>query len=205
MPANLEDSAVATGLGTVSFHSNLKERQCKKKKECSINFIYLKVDQLCLILCDPMDCTIHGIFQARILEWVAIPFSRGSSQPRDRTQVSCIAGGFFTSWATREAQECSDYTQLHSSNMLVLKFLQARLQQYVNQELPAVQARFGKGRGTGNQTANISWIIEKKHEYSRKTSTFASLTTLKPLTVWITTNCGKFFKRWEYQTILLAS
>ena len=112
---------------------------------------------------------------------------------------------FFTSWTTREAQECSDYTQLHSSNTLVLKFLQARLQQYVNQELPAVQARFGKGRGTRNQTANINWIIGKKHEYSRKTSTFASLTTLKPLTVWITTNCGKFFKRWEYQTILLAS
>ena len=48
---------------------------------------------------------VHGILQARILEWVAIPFSRGSSQPRDQTQVSRIAGGFFTSWATREAQE----------------------------------------------------------------------------------------------------
>ena len=54
-------------------------------------------------LCDPMDYTIHGILQARILEWVAFPFSRGSSQPRDRTQVSRVAGGFFTSWATREA------------------------------------------------------------------------------------------------------
>ena len=53
----------------------------------------------------PMDSTVHGILQARILEWVAFPFSRGSSQPRDRTQVSCIAGGFFTSWATREAHE----------------------------------------------------------------------------------------------------
>ena len=52
-----------------------------------------------------MDYTAHGIIQARILEWVAIPFSRGSSQSRDRTQVSHIAGGFFTSWATREAQE----------------------------------------------------------------------------------------------------
>ena len=51
------------------------------------------------------DYPVHGIFQVRILEWVAFPFSRGSSQPRDRTQVSCIAGGFFTSWATREAQE----------------------------------------------------------------------------------------------------
>ena len=53
-------------------------------------------------LCDPMDYTVHGILQARILEWVAIPFSRGPSQPRDRTQVSCIAGGPFISWVTRE-------------------------------------------------------------------------------------------------------
>ena len=56
-------------------------------------------------LCDPMDYTVHGILQARILEWVAFSFSRGSSQPRNRTQVSSIAGRFFTSWATREAQE----------------------------------------------------------------------------------------------------
>ena len=55
-------------------------------------------------LCDPMDYTVHGILLVRILEWVAFSFSRGSSQPRDRTQVSCIAGRFFTSWATREAQ-----------------------------------------------------------------------------------------------------
>ena len=62
----------------------------------------VKVAQSCLTLCDPMDCSppgssVHGILQARILEWVAIPFSRESSQPRDRTQVSHIAGGFFTS------------------------------------------------------------------------------------------------------------
>ena len=55
-------------------------------------------------LCDPMDYTVHGILQARILEWVAFPFYKGSFQPRDQTQVSCMAGGFFTSWATREAQ-----------------------------------------------------------------------------------------------------
>ena len=54
-------------------------------------------------LCDRMDYTVHGILQARILEWVAFPFSRGSPQPRDQTQVSCIVGRFFTSWATREA------------------------------------------------------------------------------------------------------
>ena len=64
-----------------------------------------RIAQLCLILCDPMDYTIHGILQARILEWVAFPFSRGSSQPKDQTQISCIAVGFFTSWATKKAQE----------------------------------------------------------------------------------------------------
>ena len=66
------------------------------------------VTQSCPTLCHPMDCSppvsfVHGILQARILEWVAIPFSRGSSWPKDRTQVSCIAGRFFTVWATREA------------------------------------------------------------------------------------------------------
>ena len=57
----------------------------------------VKVAQACPTLCDLMEYTVHGILQARILEWVALPFSRGSSQPRDRTQVSYIAGGFFTS------------------------------------------------------------------------------------------------------------
>ena len=65
--------------------------------------VKVKVAQLYPTLCDPMDCTVRGILQTRILEWVAIPFSRGSSQPRDRTQVSHVAGGFFTVWATREA------------------------------------------------------------------------------------------------------
>ena len=65
----------------------------------------VKVTQSYLTLCDPMDYTVHGILQARILEWVTFPFSRRSSQPRDYTQVFCIVGGFFTSWATREAQK----------------------------------------------------------------------------------------------------
>ena len=68
------------------------------------------VSQLCPTLCDPMDCSppgssVHGILQARILEWVAISFSRGSSQPRDWTQLSHTAGRLFTHWATREATE----------------------------------------------------------------------------------------------------
>ena len=114
MPANLEDSAVATGLEKVSFHSN--------------------------------------------------------------------------------AKECSDYHAIalisHASK-LMLKILQARLQQHMNCELPDVQAGFRKGRGTRDQIANISWII-KKQESSRITSTSALLTMPKALTVWITTNCGKF-------------
>ena len=62
----------------------------------------------CVQLCDLMDYTVYGILQTKILEWVAFPSSRGSSKPRDQTQVSCIAGGLFTSWATREAhiQHC---------------------------------------------------------------------------------------------------
>ena len=67
--------------------------------------VKVKVTQACPTLCDPMDYTVYGILQVRILGWVAFPFSRGSSQPRDHTQISCIAGRFFTSWATREAQE----------------------------------------------------------------------------------------------------
>ena len=72
----------------------------------------------------------------------------------------------------------------------MLKVLQARLQQYVNSELSDIQAGFRKGRGTRDQIANICWIIEKARKFQKKTSTSASLTTLKPLTVWITT--GKF-------------
>ena len=86
----------------------------------------------------------------------------------------------------------------------MLKILQARLQQYVNHELPDVQAGFRKGRGPEIKLS-MSVGSKKKHESSRITSTSASLTTLKPLTVWIRTNCGKFFKRWEYPTTLSAS
>ena len=67
--------------------------------------VKVKVTQSCPTLCNPMDNTVHGILQATILEWVTFPFSRGSSQPRDGAWVSCIAGGFLTSWATREARE----------------------------------------------------------------------------------------------------
>ena len=86
----------------------------------------------------------------------------------------------------------------------MLKILQARLQQFIYQEIPDVQAEFRKGRGTRDEIANICWII-KKHKSSRNISTFALLTMPKSLTVWITKNCGKFLKRWEYQTTSTAS
>jgi len=87
----------------------------------------------------------------------------------------------------------------HASKVMH-KILQARFQQYINLELPNVQVEFRKGRGIRYQIVNIRWII-KKQERSRKTSTSALLTMPKPLTVWIRTNCRKFFKRWEYQNM----
>ena len=135
MPANLENSAVATGIEKVSFHSNL-------------SFIPKKGN----------------------------------------------------------AKECSNYCTIalisHASKVM-LKILQARLQQYVNHELPDVQAGFRKGRGTRDEIAQHPLDHQKSKRVKKKqkhTSISALLTMPKPLTVWITTNCGKFFKRWEYQT-----
>ena len=120
MPANLENSAVATGLEKVSFHSNPKERQSQRMLKLPHNCIHLT----------------H--------------FRKG-----------------------------------------MLKILQARLQQYVNHELPDVEAGFRKGRGTRDQIVNICWMI-KKQDSSRKIPISPLLTMPKPLTVWITINCGKF-------------
>ena len=131
MPANLENSAVATGLEKISFHSNPQKGNVK---------------------------------------------------------------------------ECSNYHTIalisHASKV-ILKVLQARLQQYVNCELPDVQAGFRKGRGTRDQIANIRWIIAKAREF-QKSIYFCFIDFAKPF-VWITANYGKFFKRWEYQTTLPTS
>ena len=116
MPANLENTAMATGLEKVSFHSNPKERQCQ-------------------------DCSNYHTIT-------------------------------LTSHASKE----------------MLKILHPRLQQYVNQELPDVQAGFRKDRGTRDQIANICWILKKAREF-HKSSISALLTMPKPLTVWITINC----------------
>ena len=72
------------------------------------------VTQSCPTLCNLMDYTVHGLLQTVMLEWVAFPFSRGSSQPRDQTQIFHMAGGFFTSWASREALPMPTLNQLHA-------------------------------------------------------------------------------------------
>ena len=99
------------------------------------------------------------------------------------------------------AKECSNYRTTafipHVSKVM-LKILQARLQQYMNCELSDIQAGFRQGRGTRDQIP-LTVGSSKKQESSRNTSTSALLSMPKPLTVWITANCGKFFKRWEYQ------
>jgi len=100
------------------------------------------------------------------------------------------------------AKECSNYCTIvlisHASKVM-LKILQARIQQHVNCELSDVQAGFRKGRGIRDQIASVCWITEKSREF-HKNIIICFLIITKPLTVWITINCRKFSKRWEYQT-----
>ena len=99
------------------------------------------------------------------------------------------------------AKECSNYhtvVPISCDSKVMLKILQARLQQYLNQELPDLQPEFRKGRGTRDQIANIHWIIEKAREF-QKNIYFCFIDYAKAF-VWITTNCGEFLQRWEYQT-----
>ena len=109
-------------ISCVHYHMHASSTLCLRVLFCTMlcklqQYLYFKprmcgtkLLQLCANLCNPMDCSppgssAHGFLQARTLEWVTIPFSRGSSQPRDQTQVSCIAGRFFTVGVTREEQD----------------------------------------------------------------------------------------------------
>ena len=125
----------------------------------------------------------------------------------ENLEKSAVATGlekvsFHSNPKERQCQKFSNYRSIalisHASKV-ILKILQARLQQYMNRELPDVQADLEKGEEPEIKlpTSTGSW---KKQESSRKTSISAFLAMPKPLTVWITINCGKFFKRWEYQT-----
>ena len=97
----------------------------------------------------------------------------------------------------KECSKSHTIALISHASKVMLKILHLRLQQYVNHELPDVQAGFRKGRGTKDQIANIRWIIKKAREFQKKTSISALLTMPKPLTVWIKIT-GKFVKRWEY-------
>ena len=204
-----------------------------------------------------MDCrrpgsSVHGIFQAWIWEWVAISFSRGSSRPRDRTQVSCIVSRHFTVWATREACSClvgfsivqqdliiskgwyllkfrispflwvgvlltlfwpshhcisgildtSNLSlMLHKSWLPVhwcwIRIWRQRLQEIEKSSFSPCQAK-GKCSMLAPQP-NTRWIIKKTTEF-QKNIYFCFIDYAKAFDVWITINCGKFRKRWEYQT-----
>ena len=133
------------------------------------------ISQLCPTLCDPMDCSLpgsslHGILQARILEWVAISFSRRSSDLGIKPESPAFQADALTSEPPGKPQECSNYhtiALISHTNKVMLKIPQARLQQYVNHEIPAVQAGLRKGRGTRDQIANICWVIEKAREFQK--------------------------------------
>ena len=102
----------------------------------------------------------------------------------------------------KECSNCHTIALISHTSKVMLNILQARFQQYMNHELPDVQAGFRKARGTRDQIANIRWIIKKEGEFQKN---FSFIDSPKPSTVWITISCGKFWRRWEYQTILPAS
>ena len=115
--------------------------------------------------------------------------------------------GQFSFQSKGNAKECSNYRTIaliSQASKVMLKILQATLQHYMSHEFPDVQAGFRKARGTRDEIANIRWSL-KKQESSRKTSSSTLLTMPKALAMWITTNCGKLWKRWEYQTTWPAS
>ena len=120
---------------------------------------------------------------------------------RDLKKIRDTATGLEKVSFHSNPKECSNYHTIalisHASKVM-LKILQARLQQYMNCELPYVQAGFGKGRGTRDQIASIHWNIEKAREF-QKNIYICFIDYAKPF-VWITTNCGRFWERWEYQT-----
>ena len=104
----------------------------------------------------------------------------------------------------KECSNCRTIALISHTSKVMFKILQARLQQYVNHELPDVQAGFRKGRGTRDQIANIHWIIEKAKDF-QKNIYFCFIDYAKAFDLWNTINCGTFFKRWEYQTMQPAS
>ena len=170
MPANLENSAVATGLEKVGFHSNPKEKQCQR-------LFKVKVKSLSHVWFFATPWTVA--YQAspsmgfsRQEYWSGLPFPSPGDLPNPGIKPGspALEADTLTSEPARKLQECSNYCTtvlLSHARKVMLKILQARLQQYMNHELPDVQAGFRKGRRTRSQIANICWIIEKAREFQK--------------------------------------
>ena len=139
---------------------------------------------------------VHDIVQETVIK--TIPMEKKCKKAK------WLSGELYKYLWKEERLDLSTTALISHASKVMLKILQVRLQQYVNHELPGVEAGFRKGRGTRDQIANICWIIEKAREF-QKTSISALLTVSKALTVWITINCEKFWKRWAYQTTWPAS
>ena len=99
----------------------------------------------------------------------------------------------------KESSNCHTIALISHTSKVKLKILQAKLQQYMNDELPDIQAGFRKSQGTRDQIANIHWTMEKAREF-QKNIYFSFIDYAKAFDCGITINCGKFLKRWEYQT-----
>ena len=152
---------------------------------------------MCLTLCNPTDYTVHGILQAKILEGVAFPFSKGSSQPRDHTQVSCIAGGFFTSWATTE---CILYYIKYPPNYPLYSIL-------TNHLMPPFQREFSLSLGYKN------WLLDSVSHCNKLYSPLILLLVWKFFSNPCTNLDGIKFRRsqvvslcsWNQQAVKLGS
>ena len=172
MPANLENSAMATGLEKVSFHSNPKERQCQRMLKVKVKVKSLSRVRLFATLCTvvyqaPLSM---GFSRQEYCSGLPFPSPGDLPDPGIEPRSPALQADALISQPPGKPQECSNYCTIalisHASKVM-LKTLQARLQKYVNRELPDVQAGFRKGGGTRDQIANIHWIIEKAREFQK--------------------------------------
>ena len=118
--ASLGNTPGCARVASLSMHMIYCGRQWGLPQVLASKKVKVKVAQWCLTLCEPMECTVHGILQARILEWVAFPFSRGSSQHRNQTRVSCIVGRFFTNWASCRWTSKSFYISWFNEDLFII-------------------------------------------------------------------------------------
>ena len=154
--------------------------------------VKVKVTQFCPTLCNPMDYTVHGILQARTQEWVTFPFSRGSSQLRDQTQVSHITGRFLTSWATREVLPRG----LERQELVDLKFWRLRRSQWRNgsfklkeTEIQRMNFSLSVTRVLGYRSNCLLVILKSPNLWKQKASPFSPKFLAQKLSEWWSLTC----------------